>query len=96
MSQTPKCKGPNEKAEHCHKVQHDDENQYDPTYSGNQNGVSGTGEELKNTLVKIVSQLEIISKTLHVLEQRVTMNEDCVINVVNFFKQDEEAKKKNT
>ena len=38
-------------------------------------GVGGSGEELAQTLEKVVSQLDIISRTLHVLENRVTMNE---------------------
>ena len=43
-------------------------------------GVTGSGEELALTLEKVVSQLDIISRTLHVLEQRVSMNEESVAN----------------
>ena len=32
------------------------------------NAVGGSGEELAQTLEKVVSQLDIISRTLHVLE----------------------------
>lgn len=38
-------------------------------------GISGSGEELAQTLEKVVSQLEIITRTLNVLEQRVSQNE---------------------
>jgi len=44
-----------------------------PTDDSNAQG--GSGEELAQTLEKVVSQLDIISRTLHVLEQRVSMNE---------------------
>lgn len=50
-------------------------------------GVSGTGEELAQTLEKVVSQLEIISRTLHVLEQRVSMNEESVSSVLDYFRE---------
>ena len=50
-----------------------------------QNAVGGSGEELAQTLEKVVSQLDIISRTLHVLEQRVSMNEEAVSNVMGFF-----------
>jgi len=48
-------------------------------------GVAGTGEELAQTLEKVVSQLDIISRTLGVLEQRVSMNEESVGNVMAYF-----------
>ena len=48
-------------------------------------GVPGTGEELAQTLEKVVSQLDIISRTLNVLEQRVSMNEESVSNVMAYF-----------
>ena len=48
-------------------------------------GVGGSGEELAQTLEKVVSQLDIISRTLHVLEQRVSMNEESVNNVMGYF-----------
>ena len=48
-------------------------------------GVPGTGEELAQTLEKVVSQLDIISRTLNVLEQRVSMNEESVGNVMAYF-----------
>jgi len=51
------------------------------------NGVSGSGEELQNTLTKVVSQLDLISRTLHVLEQRVSMNEESVTSVMDYFKE---------
>lgn len=35
----------------------------------------------------MVSQLEIISRTLHVLEQRVSMNEESVAGVMDYFKE---------
>ena len=38
-------------------------------------GMGGQGEELAQALEKIVSQLDVISRTVHVLEQRVSMNE---------------------
>lgn len=49
-------------------------------------GVSGSGEELALTLEKVVSQLDIISRTLHVLEQRVTMNESSVNVCLQYFR----------
>ncbi len=52
-------------------------------YGGNQ----GSNEELAQTLEKVVSQLDIISRTLHVLEQRVSMNEESVQNVYEYFKE---------
>jgi len=50
---------------------------------GNSGG--GSGEELAQTLEKVVSQLELISRTLNVLEQRVSINEDAVTNVMSYF-----------
>ena len=55
-------------------------------------GVTGSGEELALTLEKVVSQLDIISRTLHVLEQRVSMNEESVANCLQFFKEAREAR----
>ena len=55
-------------------------------------GVTGSGEELALTLEKVVSQLDIISRTLHVLEQRVSMNEESVSNCLQFFKEAKEAR----
>jgi hypothetical protein len=49
------------------------------------NAQGGSGEELAQTLEKVVSQLDIISRTLHVLEQRVSMNEQSVNSVVGYF-----------
>ena len=46
-----------------------------------EDGVGGSGEELAQTLEKIISQLDIISITCHVLEQRVSINEESVKNV---------------
>lgn len=37
------------------------------------------------TLEKVVSQLDIISRTLHVLEQRVSMNENSVNVCLQYF-----------
>ena len=45
---------------------------------GGVSSVTGNSEELAHTLEKIVSQLDIISRTLHVIEQRVSMNEEQV------------------
>ena len=39
------------------------------------NAQGGSGEELAQTREKVVSQLDIRARTLHVLEQRVSMNE---------------------
>ena len=63
-----------------------DNNQQDQTYAGHPGtGVTGSGEELALTLEKVVSQLDIISRTLHVLEQRVSMNEESVQNCLSYF-----------
>jgi len=45
------------------------------------------GEELARTLEKVVSQLDIISRTLQVLEQRVSSNETSVGEVVQFYRE---------
>ena len=60
-------------------------------------GVGGSGEELAQTLEKVVSQLDIISRTLHVLEQRVSMNEESVANVMSYFQElkDQKAAQNN-
>ena len=55
MSATPKCVGgerPDHK--HCHSKVEAKDDQYVPTYEPVQNGVSGTGEELNQTMVKVV------------------------------------------
>ena len=39
-----------------------------------------------------MSQLDIISRTLHVLEQRVSMNEESVQNVISYFKETKELR----
>lgn len=49
-------------------------------------GISGSGEELALTLEKVVSQLTIIASTLHVLEQRVSMNENSVNVCLQYFR----------
>ena len=56
-----------------------------PVADADEGGVAGTGEELAQTLEKVVSQLDIISRTLGVLEQRVSMNEESVGNVMAYF-----------
>jgi len=50
-------------------------------------GVTGSGEELALTLEKVVSQLDIISRTLYVLEQRVSVNEESVANCLSYFRE---------
>ena len=50
-------------------------------------GIHGSGEELAQTLEKVVTQLDIVSRTLHVLEQRVSMNEQSVSNVMAYFQE---------
>ena len=57
----------------------------EPQAPADDSGVPGTGEELAQTLEKVVSQLDIISRTLNVLEQRVSMNEESVSNVMAYF-----------
>jgi centriolar protein POC1 len=56
-----------------------------PVLDADDGGVAGTGEELAQTLEKVVSQLDIISRTLNVLEQRVSANEESVGNVMAYF-----------
>lgn len=58
-----------------------------PSYQPSGDGVGGSGEELAQTLEKVVSQLDIISRTLHVLEQRVSSNESSVQTVMEYFKE---------
>lgn len=58
-------------------------------------GVAGSGEELATTLEKIVSQLSIISGTLQVLEQRVSMNENSVNTVLKCF-EDQKMQREKT
>jgi hypothetical protein len=53
-------------------------------------GISGTGEELNTTLKQVVTQLEMITKSLNLLEQRVCMNESSVGNVMGYFKERKE------
>lgn len=53
-------------------------------------GIAGSGEELALTLEKVVSQLDIISRTLHVLEQRVSMNESSVNVCMQYFRDQRE------
>jgi hypothetical protein len=62
-----------------------------------EDGIGGNGEELAQTLEKVVSQLDIISRTLHVLEQRVSMNEESVSGVMDYFKEvkEQNASRKN-
>lgn len=55
-------------------------------------GVTGSGEELAMTLEKIVSQLDIISRTLQMLEQRASMNEEAVHNCLEYFKEAKNAR----
>lgn len=58
-----------------------------PGADGGEDGVGGSGEELAQTLEKVVSQLDIISRTLHVLENRVTMNESSVKTIEEYFRE---------
>ena len=55
-------------------------------------GVTGSGEELALTLEKIVSQLDIVSRTLQMLEQRASMNEEAVHNCLEYFKEVKEMR----
>ena len=59
-------------------------------------GVTGSGEELALTLEKVVSQLDIISRTLHVLEQRVSMNEESVNNCLGYFQENKAQRESKT
>jgi hypothetical protein len=45
----------------------------------------------------VVSQLDIISRTLHVLEQRVSMQEESVSGVMDYFREikEQQASAKN-
>ena len=47
----------------------------------------GQNEELAQNLEKIVSQLDIISSSLLLLEQRISTNEDQVAQVFEYFKE---------
>ena len=58
--------------------------------------MTGSGEELALTLEKVVSQLDIISRTLHVLEQRVSMNEESVQNCLTYFHEQKEQRESRT
>ena len=60
-----------------------------------ESGVGGSGEELAQTLEKVVSQLDIISRTLSVLEQRVSMNEEAVGNVMSYFNEIRDQRQNN-
>lgn len=50
-------------------------------------GGMGSSEELAQTLEKVVSQLDLVCRSLHVLEQRISMNEESVSNVLDYFKE---------
>jgi len=59
-----------------------------PTNDANKlDQVTGNSEELAQNLEKMVSQLDIITRTAHVLEQRISMNEESVANVLDYFKE---------
>ena len=58
----------------------------------NENGLQGTGEDLAQTLEKIVTQIEVIQKTLQVLDQRISQNEAQVSQAVGQFHQYREQK----
>jgi len=47
----------------------------------------GQNEELAQNLQKIVSQLEIISSSLLLLDQRISTNEEQVAQVLDYFKE---------
>ena len=49
--------------------------------------MTGSGEELALTLEKIVTQLDIVSRTLQMLEQRATLNEEAVQTCLSYFKE---------
>ena len=49
--------------------------------------MTGSGEELAQTLERVVCQLDVIARTLHILEQRVSMNEESVSVVMDYFKE---------
>lgn len=48
---------------------------------------TGNSEELAQNLEKMVTQLDIITKTVHVLEQRISMNEESVAQTMDYFKE---------
>ena len=60
-------------------------NEMPPAYQPSGDGVGGSGEELAQTLEKVVSQLDIISRTLQVLDQRVGANEESVKVIMGYF-----------
>lgn len=93
MSRKPKCKGMVNGENHCHKTHKVVEDEDNRAPSIDREVVSGSGEELQATLEKIVSQLGMISETLHVLEQRVSMNEDSTTQVLSYF---EDARKRKS
>lgn len=49
-------------------------------------GSLGQNEELAQNLQKIVSQLEIISNSLLLLDQRISTNEEQVAQVLDYFR----------
>lgn len=81
----------NERVLHCHHKEPAQESDFAAKLVHDNNAISGSGEELKNALEKIVSQLGIITQTLHVLEQRVTMNEESVTGVIDYFRDARES-----
>ncbi len=56
-------------------------------YEQNAGGSLGQNEELAQNLQKIVSQLEIISNSLLLLDQRISTNEEQVAQVLDYFKE---------
>ena len=110
MSGDPRCTGKerhykppvgmgkeNERILHCHMHDPAQESDFAAKLVHNNDAISGSGEELKNALEKIVSQLGIITQTLHVLEQRVSMNEESVTGVIDYFRdaRESQARKQN-
>jgi centriolar protein POC1 len=67
-------------------IQSNSDAQIGAVHQQNAGGIAGSGEELALTLEKVVSQLDIISRTLHVLEQRVSMNENSVSVCMQYFR----------
>ena len=63
-----------------------DLNRYEQQHGAGGNPV-GQNEELAKNLDKIVSQLEIISNSLLLLEQRISTNEEQVAQVFEYFKE---------
>lgn len=55
MSQTAKCPGPSAQKAHCHSLVHEKPNEFASTFVPQEDGVSGSGEELTQTLEKVVS-----------------------------------------